>query len=376
VTGISDGDGNSIEFRYNGEGQLQGESVGDGPAITYQRTRTSYGSKIATTDATTGEALESLEYNGDMTLRGQSFEDGTRIDWREREDGLETTVTLSGGDGFTMTESSDGRRSSLTTTTGITSTDEFDDQGRLVRSRVDDGPTLEQSWYADGRLRSAMTDDQASRPFYSRNGELSHLVITTPEQTRDEQPSEYVRVDYDAEGRISGLSDESGDRLMVEYDNLGEPVALRSPRAEVAIRRDAEGRVLQVASTWGLVEQYEYDDSGDGLRRIVMERRTGSHTESAGVEFAEGRVSTIHQPDGGEIRFTYSRDKQAKGLLESVVTSDDLTLHYGYDPAARLAEIEIGESTTPVYRIKYVYDEQDRLKGITYEPRGQIDQPK
>ena len=368
VTSITHADEKLASFAYNEEGQIQQESRGNGRDVAYQRINTSFGTKVVALDANSRQPIETVEYDANLIPRGRTFEDGSKVAWRQQDKALETTVTDPDGEGYTLTESNDGRQSTVKTTTGVTYTSDFDTEGRLTRAHLEGGPTLEQTWHSDGRLQAAISDDQGILPRYTSDGKLSSIVIAPPDQARTGQPRQYVKTNYDAQGRITRIVDDAGSQLQIDYDRSGQPALIQSPQGSVQINRDPQGQVREVSTSWGLTETYDYDKATGDITRITLQQQTGTSTERARIELTEGQISKIHQPDGGETTFNYYQNEKQKGLLKEVRTSEKLALAYSYDKDTRLKGIDIGEGDKPVYRINYVYDEKGRLAGVSYRP--------
>ena len=369
VISITKDDKKLATFKYNAQGQLQQESRGDGRQVAYQRVNTSYGTKVVATDATSKDAIETVEYDANMRLRGRTFEDGSKIAWRQQDNAQETTIIDPDGEGYTVTDSNDGLRSTTKTTTGVTSTTDFNAQGRVIRSHTEGGSTLEQKWSSNGQLQSAISDEQGVLPGYTRDGKLSSVVVTPPDQARTQQIKEYVKTDYDAKGRVASVTDDSGSQLQIEYNRSGQPSVISSQRGTVTIDRNTKGKVIEVGTTWGLSEKYDYDEKSGNLSLITLQQQhAGMSAEQASIELTDGRISKVRQPDGGETTLNYYQDEKQKGLLKEVRTTEKLKLAYSYDNSARLTGIDIGDSDDSAYRVSYNYDKKGRLSGLSYKP--------
>ena len=370
VTSVTDKDNNRVAFEYNKQGQLQKEKGADGKKVAYKRISTSYGSKVVAMDANSKEAVETVEYDANFYLRGSSrmFDDGSKFAWRQHDKEMETTTTQPDGEGYTVTDSNDGRQSSLKSTAGETYTTDYDADGRVIKEHLEGGPTLEQKWHADGRLKSVVSDEQGVQPRYTGDGKLSSVIVTPPDQMQTKQPAEYFKTNYDAKGRVASVTDDSGSKLEIRYDKSGQPSEISSQRGTVTIDRDTKGQVREVGTTWGLSEKYDYDEKSGSLSRITLQQHDGAATEQATIELTDGLVSKVLQPDGGETTLNYYRDEKKKGLLKEVQTTEKLKLAYSYDKSTRLTGIDIGGSNDTAYRVSYDYDKKGRLAGLSYKP--------
>jgi RHS repeat-associated protein len=369
VVSITKDDERLATFEYNEQGQLQKEKRADGKKVTYKRTSTSYGTKVVAMDAGSQKPLETVEYDANFRPLRRIFDDGSKIAWDRQDKALETTITQPDGEYYTVTESNDGRHSSLKTSAGEVYTADFDAAGRVTRAHLEGGPTLEQKWRANGRLQSAISDEQGVLPSYSRDGKLTCVIVTPPDQARTQQIREYVKTEYDAQERVTSVTDDSGSQLQIGYDKSGQPSVIRSQRGTVTIDRDTKGQVTQVGTTWGLTEKYDYDKKTGSLSRITLQQQqAGISAEQASIELIDGRISKVRLLDGGETTLNYYQNGKQKGFLKKVHTTEKLVLAYSYDDSARLTGIDIGDSNDPAYRVNYIYDTKGRLTGILYKP--------
>lgn len=369
VVSITKDDERLATFEYNDQGQLQRESCGNGKKVAYRRTNTSYGTKVVAMDATSLEAIETVEYDGNFRLLRRTFKDGSKIAWNIQDKAMETTITQPDGEYYTVTESNDGRHSTLKTSAGETYTADFDAAGRVTRANLKGGPTLEQKWHANGRLQSAISDEQGVLPGYTRDGKLSSIIVTPPDQARTQQVRQFVKAGYDDKGRVTKITDDSGSQLQITYDKSGQPSVIHSQRGTVTIDRNTKGQVREVGTSWGLTEKYDYDKKTGNLSRITLQQQhEGTSAEQVSIELTDDLISKVRQLDGAETTLNYYKNGKQKGLLKKVQTTEKLTLAYNYDNSVRLTGIDIGDTNTPAYRVNYNYDSKDRLTEISYTP--------
>jgi hypothetical protein len=365
-------DGKTVAtYSYAEGGRLRTESGADGQAVAYESVATSSGTKMIARAAASGKLVESIEYDARLRPLRQTFGDGSNVAWRETPDQMETVLTEADGEKFTISETKDGRRSTLKTPSGEIHVADFDGVGRLTRMKFDGGPVVNQQWHADGRMKSIVSDTQAVLPAYGRDGSLRSVILTTPAQATQTRFSQYVKVSYDQQGRISGYEDSSGAQVQTTYARSGGPSVIRSRRAEMRIDYDPKGRATRIDTSWGRSESYSYDARSGDLKQIVLRQMAQGGGETETLAFEDGRITAIRQPDGGTMAIGYYREGSAKDFVRSVRTPNDVRLSYDYDGRKRLDSITLGDGNRPVVRIRYRYDSRGRLTGLVYESPGQ-----
>lgn len=354
-------------FEYNDQGQLMKEQRADGKNVAYKRTSTSYGTKVVAMDANNQKPLETVEYDTNFRPQARTLEDGSRVTWKSDHKAKVTNVTQPDGEGYTVAESNDGRNRTVKTTDGKTYITDFDTKGRVTRAHLEGGSTLNQKWHSDGRLQSAITDEQGILPSYTSKGKLSSIVVAPPDQVQKQQIRQYVKTEYDSNGKVIKVTDNSGSQLRVDYDKTGQPSVISSQRGSVTIDRDTKGNVREVGTTWGFTKKYDYDKKSGNISMITLQQQhAGTSPEQASIELTNGRISKIRQLNGGETILNYYQKGKQKGLLKKVQTSNKLTLSYNYDNSAHLTSIDIGDSNATSYQVNYKYDIKGRLAGISY----------
>lgn len=365
---VEDDDEKKISFTYNSAGQLQSETGTDGQSVVYERIATPQGTRVVARAADTQKLLGAVQYDANFEATSRMFDDGSVVTWNNAGKVLETIITEADGDRHTISDTSDGRRRTIKTAGGITHQLDFDEAGRVTKINFEDGPTVQQKWHPGGRLQASVSDNEAVVPTYARDGTLSSVVVTTPQQAQSGQFNRYVKLNFDARERISRIEDDSGGQLEIGYDQSDQPSTLRSRQGTVTAEHNPKGQVTRVNTTWGAGQIYEYDGKSGELARIILQQEKGDQSnERATIEFVDGRVARIRDLDGGETILDYYETGSKKGLLQKVLTANKLPLAYSYDLRDRLTDIQIGDEKDGAYRVKYQYDSHNRLTGISYE---------
>jgi YD repeat-containing protein len=179
-----------------------------------------------------------------------------------------------------------------------------------------------------------------------------------------EKPSEWQETKLDRQGRPVEITDHSGMRILMGYDESGALTAAVQSTPDgkgnygYNVKRDEQGRIRTVSSSWGDTS-YSYDKEGN-LQSIVATRGSRSAT----VELSGGRVLTMTGFDNGRTAFEYHKDGPFAGLPLSIVCPNGLKLDYEYDTAGNLAAVKVGTDR----RVRLEYDSQGRMNTYAWEP--------
>ncbi|PIB01550.1 hypothetical protein CB0940_00643 [Cercospora beticola] len=157
-------------------------------------------------------------------------------------------------------------------------------------------------------------------------------------------------IDYDVVGRITAMTDSSGNVEAREYNATGQLLSINNKYQNtmgsaagkaVVFTYDERGRLLTTKNVMGETNRLEYDAKGRILQSIGSDLRTTTRTFSS----AANGTSTL------------SRVTISKPSSTDVESQYDFT----YDQRARLSSSQISISGTGTYSFSYRYDWQDRL---------------
>ena len=157
--------------------------------------------------------------------------------------------------------------------------------------------------------------------------------------------------EYDAFGYLIRQTNSLGATMTIAYDTEGKPTQVVNRVGErLETRYDADGNPVQELRFDGRVQTFEFDLLGN-CTRIVK-----SGGESIAQEFdALGRLIGREASDGGSSRFTYD----PRGYLLQAVNAAG-AVEFEYDVAGRVtAEVQRGR------RIEYRYDAGNNRTGRT-----------
>ena len=177
---------------------------------------------------------------------------------------------------------------------------------------------------------------------------------------QDAQGREVERYDYDAQGRVAGITDAGGQRSAMEYDAYGELARLIEPGQVVTDFLDDGslvdpnghftdsgvddfGNVVYVDSPDSGLSQYRFDEADNLIEEITALGQSIAYRYDAA-----GRLIEKTRPDGtATLSYTH-------GQLTEVVDSAS-TERYAYDDYQRLTE-QTRILDGHVFTTRYDYD--------------------
>lgn len=234
--------GNQTQFRHDDRGNLVGLTDAMGRVTTM-----GLGSK--------GELLR-IDMPGDVQERIY-YDPLMRPSRRRDPDGNETR----------MGYDTEGRMRWFTDEIGATTRYDLDrgpenPRGALRAVETPEGAVSTLSWDIEGQLRSVTDPNGTTR--YFRFG-----AFDLPEETVDAQ-GHRLRLEHDAQMRLSALINELGERYEFAYDAAGNMVAERDYSGRVTrYAHDPIGRVVQKTAADGTQTHFSYSPTGMLLSQKV-----------------------------------------------------------------------------------------------------------
>jgi RHS repeat-associated protein len=234
---------------------------------------------------------------------------------------------------------------------GIATTFDYDQSGRLARTRFPGGAAESYTWSGDGLLRTIqgpggqvteVSNGPAGRPVRVRYADGEELLFGYDRAGRITSAvnrEATVRFEYDADGRVVRESTDT-ETIGYEYDADGNPVSLTYPSgARAGFTWDADFRLATVTDGNGGVHRFDYDADSRGYEHRL--------------------------PNGIESKTTQLRT----GLTESIRASLDgrplFALDYRYDDEDRIRQFGDSSFAPRSYR----YDAEGQLLGVTASSR-------
>lgn len=357
VTAVREGTETVRRFEYASGGRLRAEYRGDS-RIDYTLINGPDGPGAAVAVAGVPGAEETTRYDTARRLVSRRSPDGTRVDCKwDPDGGVEATLSSPGGGSVVLTRSADGQQESVRLPSGVKVRADCDTAGRPRTLFAGSTAVLKLAYRTDGQLESAVTDNCAVSPRYQDG--LQTATVITPPAGLDAPSREWLQIDYDADGRLSKLSDSAGSSAAVRYDSRGRPETIAVPGGEVKVKRDDRDRITSIDTPWRV--RYEKTFAADGSLQ-AMRAVQGRATEVTDLE--QGLVSRVQGFDGAQTRLTYEPAEGSGRRVQRVRAPSGLELSYEYGPGNRLAAVNCGS----VYRLEYAYDAAGRLTGWSQKP--------
>jgi RHS repeat-associated protein len=230
------------------------------------------------------------------------------------------------GDGATTLYEYDdkGLVVAITDALGKQSSFEYDQAGRITQATDCTGSTERFQYDEHGQLISQVDAlGNTTRFAYSPEGDLIAVISPNGATTRYE---------YDSLGRLSGEVEPMGGRTAYQLRADGMVVAAADADGQVTrYRRDSAGQLLQIENPNGDVYLLEYDQVGSIVRMRTFEgvEHFFCYSEDDILSWSEEKAGT-----GEVLRTTYHYDPV--GRPTRVATSDGLWAEFEYDAAGRL----------------------------------------
>ncbi|MDN4613517.1 RHS repeat-associated core domain-containing protein [Leifsonia sp. F6_8S_P_1B] len=264
--------------------------------------------------------------------------------------GRVTGFTRPGGDHWALAYDDTGDLTTLTLPDGRTKRFTYDGDHRLLtatdatgvqylKNEYDAQGRVVAQWDADGNRRS-LDYSKAGQTTYTDNvGRASVYSFDASQRiTKVQHPDgTTARFAYDADDNVTASTDENGAKTTYSYDSAGN--------------------LLSRTGADGVVDRYTYTPTGQLATKTDAGGPDGSDRTWSYEYDTVGRLTVIHQPDGTAITNSYD----AGGSLTKTTKPSGATTAYGYDAIGRLANATdaVGGVT------RYAYDAAGRVVSQT-----------
>ncbi|MBP3037638.1 type IV secretion protein Rhs [Arthrobacter sp. zg-ZUI100] len=378
LTRVTDPAGVTVEFDYDGFGDLVATRNAAGDAATILRD--SAGRPTAT--VTPSGAQTRFAYNQAGLLIRREDADGALWSFEHDVAGRITASIAPDGGRTELEYAANGELSRTIDPLGRAIERVFDELGNVTAAVLPDGAAW--GFTRDTLSRLTGVTDPAGHDWvreYDKIGNLTAVVDPTGVRTEaasDRRTGTATVADafssstlsFDEYGRPVRVEEADGSAELVTYDAAGNPVELLDGDGGLTrLERDVSGKVTSVTSPSGAVTRYEYDLCGRPWKTI---NALGAVTEL--VYDADQRVTARILPTGETETFEYD----ACGRLVLRMTPGDGTARYGYDKAGRLSFSQDAWYGTRRYKYNVAGELVETVNGVggrtrfEYDVRGRL----
>ncbi len=236
---------------------------------------------------------------------------------------------------------------------GSVETFEYDGSGKkLIRHTDQLGKVTTYSYNENGFLKEILEDDGNGSPLridftYDDQGNILTVNRVAPDDSRDS-----VTYEYDEYGNRIKKIDAEGNIITATYDALGNPVSLVDARGnEWKQTYNAKGQLLTKENPLGQKIISEYDPLGN---MISITFPSDIDPEGAKYELrydCHNRIIEITGPDGNKEKYEYNSD----GKKIKFIDGEGKTTTYTYDTLGRLIKEIDGNGNVTAYNYNLEY---------------------
>ncbi len=334
ITGITDGNGERIDYRLDTWGRITGIAFSDGVTEGCEYTPSG---QVSRTINGNGGSIQ-YRYNSFGKVRERIDQMGDAETFRYDEEG-----------NLSLHIDRDGRQISRT----------YNVFGNLICEKAVDengeNPVITTCRYDSlGRLTHAVCNGHSYEYIYNGQGQLKE---------KRSGGRRLISYTYDRAGKITEITDPAGVTTHYEYDILGRTSRIFSTEGmEVRYRYDCLDRLEQIHYGNGIRTSYQYDADGNVSH---LETRMGSDILLSFRYRYDGNGNRLSKTgtqgpatDGSSaLEITYQYDVRGQLLEEN---RKDAVFRYNYDASGnRVQKEETGKNQK--IRTKYSYNEKNQL---------------
>ncbi|MDA3648288.1 DUF6531 domain-containing protein [Saccharopolyspora indica] len=311
--------GRTTRHEYDDAGHLIATTRPDGSELRWERdefglplaateadgsvTRCEYdelGNLIEETDPTGARTTCAYDERGDLASFTDALGNTTRIE--RGIGGLPVTITDPSGAVTRFDRDQFGRATAITDAQGDVQRFGYTVSGQVIWQTDADGTT--QRWaYDGGDNERAYTDELAA----TTRTEVANFDLVTVQTGPD---GSLLRLAYDTETRLVGVTNEQGLVWRYDYDAAGNLVReVDFNGHETRYVHDAAGQLVERTDAAGEVTRFAYDELGR-----VVERRTGS----AVARFTYDAQGHLLEAVNDDSRVSFQRDRLGRVTAETV----------------------------------------------------------
>ncbi len=280
-------------------------------------------------------------------------------------DGRPTKVTIGNSQTTTDQYDADGRRIEMTDPSGAVTRYVFDANGNVIETIYADGTTTESTYDKDNRQIS-FTDQagQTTNYQYDATGNLTAVIlpaVPNPQNGGALTRPEYTYT-YDVYNDELTETDPLGHVTTFTYTIFGQEVGETLPDGESdSTTYNLYGQVLTQTDFKGQITATSYDDMGRPVTKSLYSSAAALAAGSPGDTIqttydSTDRAISVTDQQTGEIQYTYN----SQGQITTLSTPEG-TINYTYDPISAA----LTETSTTYTDIKYAYNSIEQLSTVT-----------
>jgi len=259
-------------------------------------------------------------------------------------------ISQPSGNEYTVKQSKDGTRMLYSIPGSVDYEENYNKAGQLVAVKRNDILMYQQNWNNNGELASTEYEYSQVNFEYSEDGIFQRTLITPLGENKTWD--RWMEYRYDEEGDLAEISDFSGSKTKLSYDENREVSSINSNQGNIIIKRN-NGLVDEIETSWGDQTKYYYDN-----KELIRDIKKSTDDGTSLIKFSEGQISEITKADGSKYSVSYY--PEPRDYLVKEIQTPVNKLEYFYDENNQLINVVCNNK----YEIKYIYDEFARLNEI------------
>ncbi|WP_294242138.1 RHS repeat-associated core domain-containing protein [Pseudobutyrivibrio sp.] len=361
LTSVYYPDGTTESFTYDAENQVISSTNRYGKTSTYSYDAVGNLKKITYSNGTT----KTYVYDACNNVTSVTGVTGTTTTYEYDSIGRNTAVINDDGNETDYTYNSQNLVSSMTDCNGNTYIFSYDDAGNMTGVSYPNGGSYSYSYDVRGRLTET-TDALGNTTSYSYDNSDNLICVT-------DALGNTTSYTYDIAGNLISITDAMGNETTYAYDGYGRIVSETNALGQTAsITYNSNGQIATATDFAGNTITYSYDSLGRVTAAVWGDQEISYTYDSYGNVLSVGNVSYTYNSNGllssktngqgNEIDYAYN-----SVYLLSGITTDDMSVSYGYDKYGRMESVTDGEGQVTTY----TYDNVGNVQTVSY-PNGVV----
>ncbi|WP_202707342.1 DUF6531 domain-containing protein, partial [Sporosalibacterium faouarense] len=306
-------------------------------------------------------------YERDLWGRATKIIDGEGIENTYEYDYAGNVVSSTDGENNTTTYTYNRMNllSSITDPLNQTITYKYDKEGRLRLETYRNGESILYDYNRDDNLVSKTIADKnlEEKYLYNRDGSLLAAINSSGIETFEYSPNGYLKnkyrnernilgYDYDKDGNITDVTDQTGATTSYTYDILGRIDTVLDGSQEIAeYNYNIDSTISSISYNTGVNISYGYD-LDKNIESLVSKNPQGNIIKELEYSYYNNGNIKTKVENGQTTIYTY--DKADRLKTENNPIAGLIT--YNYDDAHNILKKQVGDEITT-----YSYDDNNRL---------------